>query len=146
MEPPLQSSNRILPETSQGDVFIVIPKGKNFGISQGSGITAIPRENGFQIDYEGNIYRSQDLDAYEARVYHAASRGMTRYPTVARIFLPEEEFLENFEVIGVLNYEDTLDALRNRHLTGGSLPECVQKHWRIEDTHQEALKKYLQPQ
>lgn len=59
-------------------------------IRKGSGIVgtieAPPGEGGrLVLDFEGNLYRAENIKTYADRVLHAAGRHTQRYPTVARI-------------------------------------------------------------
>lgn len=44
-----------------------------------------------RVDFEGNIYETENLQDYESRIRQAAGRYAIRYPTVARGSVPEAE-------------------------------------------------------
>lgn len=53
-------------------------------IDPGSGVvTADATTERVQVYYEGNRYGAENLRTFEARVFHAAGRLASRYPTVA---------------------------------------------------------------
>jgi len=63
-------------------------------VADGSGVVGSPgREGLVTIDYEGAVYGQESLARYAVRVLHAADRHATRYPTLARMVVPEEELV-----------------------------------------------------
>ncbi len=54
----------------------------------------------YSIDFEGNVYSSDDLNSYADRLVHAAGRHRIRYPTVARLHLPPQVVTEETMVVG----------------------------------------------
>lgn len=46
-----------------------------------------------RIDYEGNLYGAESMVRYEDKLLHAASRHVTRYPTVARRVVEADQLL-----------------------------------------------------
>jgi hypothetical protein len=100
------------------EFLILIPKANRHAIAKGSGITAKSLRDNFQIDYEGNLYGACNMKTYEQRLLHAASRGMENYPTVARIWLSKADMLRDFEVVGILDYENLKTELKNRQYYG----------------------------
>jgi hypothetical protein len=58
------------------------------------------------VYFEGNKYGSEGMDLFEEKVKHAAGRLQTDYPTIAKAWLPTEDF----EVVGT--YEFTADWSR----------------------------------
>lgn len=65
-------------------------------IVRGSGIVGTPHPPGTDrvlIDYEGNLYGSENLKTYEDRLLHAGGRHAVRYPTVARMAARSEDLL-----------------------------------------------------
>lgn len=53
-------------------------------IVKGSGIVGRDHFHGLEVYYEGNVYGAGNIVTFADRVYHAASRMETAYPTVAR--------------------------------------------------------------
>jgi hypothetical protein len=58
-----------------------------------------------RIDYEGNKYGSAGLKTYAERVYKAANRHITQYPTIARMWVPPAALVE----VGVVDVFIHLD-------------------------------------
>jgi hypothetical protein len=71
---------------------VYVPAGPGLPIRDGSGIVGSPVAEGarLRIDNEGNVYASPALRTYATRVFHAAGRHLTRYPTVARAWVAPE--------------------------------------------------------
>lgn len=87
------------------------------GIEPGSAIVGGAQEapTGFiAVDYEGNVYGSEQLRRYADRAIHAADRHVTRYPTAARTWVRDEELV----AIGWIDTEAgevVLDGPEARH-------------------------------
>src|SRR3712207_2626325 len=65
-------------------------------IEQGSGIVSRPladTDDRVLISYEGNVYGMQNIVTYADRVYHAASRLLSHYPTIATAFPARTELV-----------------------------------------------------
>ena len=73
---------------------VYVPARPALHIRDGSGIVGSPGDEGgrVRIDYEGNIYGSPALRTYATRVFHAAGRHLTRYPTIARAWVLSRRF------------------------------------------------------
>lgn len=97
--------------------IILVPRNNSHGIAAGSGITAKATEGRktFQIDYEGNLYGACNLNSYWERLAHAAGRGATNYPTGARLWLEEDQMLEDFDIAGRFDYESLRGNRRDRY-------------------------------
>ena len=54
----------------------------------------------FLAYYEGNIYGAQNMQYFHDKVYHAANRAHTRYPTTSMMMLPN---LDSLIVLGSLD-------------------------------------------
>lgn len=75
-------------------------------IKPGSGIVGSPSgyahpEMSERIDYEGNLYGAMNMNTYTERVYHAAGRHVTKYPTVARVWCNPADLVR----VGTFHYE-----------------------------------------
>lgn len=68
-------------------------------VTRGSGIAAFAEQPAQEderlsivphmtVDYEGNLYKAENLATWEQRVLHAAQRHVEKYPTTARVFVP----------------------------------------------------------
>lgn len=68
--------------------LVLVPKHPELvGIDQGSGIVTpqadLSTAERIKVWYEGNRFGASNLGRYVQRVYHAASRGDSNYPTIA---------------------------------------------------------------
>jgi hypothetical protein len=93
-------------------------------IKRGSGIVGsdAPPQHGYQmteIDFEGNLYGADNIRTYADRVMHAADRHETKYPTVARMTVPDDTLVYvgdfdgkrvNFDPVNFLALAEWLDA------------------------------------
>ena len=87
--------------------------------TDGSGIVGSPSEDRsglVRIDFEGNIYGAQSLKTYWDRLFHAAGRHVTGYPTVAREY-HEEGPLFPYIRVGLFNYQEAVARIRSREFT-----------------------------
>lgn len=102
-----------------GTHVIYVPRPDNdFGIAPGSGIVGSVEQASSDrtlVYYEGNLYGAENMHRFEERVYHAAGREVARYPTIAKMALPNEGLIE----VGRFDYPirritliTNLDALR----------------------------------
>lgn len=68
------------------ELGVYVDAGQIAHIARGSGIVGSPATGApsMVVDYEGNLYGSSNMSSWAERVYHAASRHVTAYPTVAR--------------------------------------------------------------
>ena len=71
-------------------------------ILPGSGIVGSSQCRGIRIDYEGNRNHACNIKTWEDKVFHAAGRHVTNYPTIARALVTEENVIE----VGVFRCED----------------------------------------
>lgn len=74
-----------------------------FQIAPNSGIvgrilTETTGIQGMNTYYEGNLYDAVNLRTLSEREHCAADRLVTKYPTVARTFIPKKELFELFEI------------------------------------------------
>ena len=71
-------------------------------ILRGSGIVGSPDGIGIRIDYEGNHNGACNIKTWEDKVFHAAGRHVSRYPTIARSVADAGQLIE----IGSFRCED----------------------------------------
>ena len=74
------------------EVLVYIPTGASI-IDPGSGIVGRNFAgshpwHGIEVYFEGNRFGSSNIKTFADRVYHAADRMVTNYPTVARAVMP----------------------------------------------------------
>lgn len=63
-------------------------------IARGSAIVGErPQDGRIHVHYEGNVYGSESLARFAQRCLHAAGRYIERYPTVAQVWLEENELV-----------------------------------------------------
>ena len=87
--------------------------------TDGSGIVGSPSEDRsglVRIDFEGNLYGALNLASYRDRLFHAAGRHVTGYPTVAREY-HEEGPLFPYVRVGLLYYDKAVARVRSREVT-----------------------------
>jgi hypothetical protein len=103
-------------------LWILMPKPQcKLRPTDGSGIVGSPSEDRsglVRIDFEGNIYGTLNLANYWDRLFHAAGRHVTGYPTVAREYHEEGPLFPNIRV-GLLNYDEAVARVRSREVTVG---------------------------
>lgn len=51
-------------------------------------------DRALQIDFEGNLYGASNIKTWADRVYHAADRHLSRYPTIARATVPIRSMIQ----------------------------------------------------
>lgn len=134
---------------SSEEFLILIPKNDKHHIAPGSGICAKALEKAspgstFKIDYEGNLYGASNVKSHEQKLLHAAGRSDVNYPTVARIWMEKPTMLENFHIVGTLNYQQLRSLLQARICQ--SEEEAVQKSWNIYPEQQDNLKAWANKQ
>jgi hypothetical protein len=85
---------------------VLVPKNHGYlGITQASAIVLLKGEDGIhRIYYEGNKYGSENLESIDGRLQVAASRAVTKAPTVAFMAITDEILNEHFEEVGVYQY------------------------------------------
>lgn len=73
-------------------------------IAKGSAIAAVPvGDDRFAIYYEGNLNGAVNLHDFRERIYCAAGRAMTKYPTVAVVYLSKADYESIFFEVGQVN-------------------------------------------
>ena len=77
-------------------------------IAAGSAIVAHERAGAMIIYYEGNLINAMNLHSINERIYSAAGRLLTRYPTVALSSVTPERSAELFHTVG------TVSVLQNK--------------------------------
>jgi hypothetical protein len=71
------------------------------GIKAGSALAAVPlSDNMVALYYEGNTNDACNLHDMQERIYCAAGRALTKYPTIAVNYMPESAIAELFDVVG----------------------------------------------
>ncbi len=114
-------------EHSSANIYIPKATAAEFAsIAPGSGIVGVPLgKNGTVLYFEGNRYDASNLRDYEERVACAAGRLFTRYPTVAKMYLPAGEENTRFIAVGTIDrkYRITYldDRLKEQALAYGAL-------------------------
>jgi hypothetical protein len=75
--------------------YVVIPTGTLARtIAPGSGVVARKTsDDKWQLHYEGNLYDAINLKRFADRVWCAYSRQITKYPTIATLHWPDEDFV-----------------------------------------------------
>jgi len=67
-------------------------------IQAGSGVVggAVSGRDGYPVcvDYQGNLYGTGNIQTWEDKVFHAAGRHVTNYPTIARAWAMANELIE----------------------------------------------------
>ncbi len=87
-------------------VNVLIPKkGQVNNIKNGSGIVSLQNVDEHRIWYEGNLYGAENLKTLEDRVMLAASRAITKAPTVAFDYVPPAVMDEKFIKVGEYCYQ-----------------------------------------
>lgn len=87
---------------------VLVPKNmdEEVMIARGSAILAISEVDGlpgnFKMYYEGNLNGASNLTEFDDKCYHAAARGVTKYPTVAF----KVDNIANYDVVGHYNYDE----------------------------------------
>lgn len=78
--------NTTIPSQEKTPIY-VLGEGSSLAhlIADGSAIAMEPREDGFVLWYEGDIYKSGM--AFEEKAKHAGGRMFERYPTIAKHFV-----------------------------------------------------------
>lgn len=99
---------------------VFLPFDEQLGIRQGSGIVGSPVE-GFDrqmrmIDYEGNLYGSQNVVTFADRCAIAAGRHLERYPTVARMVVHRNRLVEIGEFDPEFGQVELIEDPRAREL------------------------------
>ena len=111
---------------------------------KGSGIVGSPSEDvsgQFRIDFEGNLYGAENLKTYWDRLFHAAGRHVTGYPTVAREYHHAGPAFPYVRV-GLFNYEEAVERVRSREL---SVEEAMRMACEIDLTLKEILENWAGP-
>jgi hypothetical protein len=72
-------------------IYVPVAARIKASIRPGSGIVGSPDGDRITIDYEGAIYDQAALVHFADRVAQAASRHVTNYPTVARMWVKPED-------------------------------------------------------
>lgn len=117
------------PATEHDGATVYIPRdpvAALASIAPGSGIVGAPLgESGIVIFFEGNCYDASNLRDYEDRLACAAGRLFTRYPTVAKMYVPLDEVTARFIAVAAIdrNYRITYlsEDLKERALVYGAL-------------------------
>lgn len=85
----------VLPVLEHGVVAFTIDRGSGIIVSAG------PNESGYvELYYEGNRYGACNIRTFADRVYHAADRASTRYPTIATMAAKQAEVVQIGEFDG----------------------------------------------
>lgn len=90
---------------------VLVPKQHGYmGIDPASAVVLLKGEDGIhRIYYEGNRHAAINLESIDGRLQVAASRALTKAPTVAFMAITDEILHEQFEEIGLYQYStDTL--------------------------------------
>ncbi len=82
------------------EIHIVVPK-IHTAIKNGSAIVTVVESEGSFCYFEGNIYGSSLMGTVEQKCFHAASRMIHRYPTIARVFLHPCQY----QIVGIWQHE-----------------------------------------
>ena len=125
-----------VPEELARELLILIPKSDSSTRPiKGSGIVGSPTRDGLiQVDYEGNLYHAENLRTFWERLFHAAGRHVTGYPTVAREYLAAgHEF--PFWIVGRFNYPEAVERVRSREV---SVAEAVRGACDVDLIYKEA--------
>lgn len=83
------------------DYMIVVPASKT-EVDHGSAMVTqmVPDADGFVIvHFESNRYRAANMERFVEKLYHAASRAATRYPTSAKQAFRKDDLM----VVGKFN-------------------------------------------
>ncbi|MCU1136955.1 hypothetical protein [Stenotrophomonas maltophilia] len=83
------------------DYMIVVPASKT-QVDHGSAMVTkmVPDADGYVIvHFESNRYRASNMERFVEKLYHAASRAATRYPTTAKQAFRKEDL----KVVGKFN-------------------------------------------
>lgn len=85
---------------------VLVPKTHGYlGIAQASAIVLLKGEDRIhRIYYEGNLWGAENLFCVDGRLQVAASRALTKAPTVAFMAITDEILNEQFEEVGVYQY------------------------------------------
>ena len=80
------------------------------GIDQASAVVLLRGDDGIhRIYFESNRYGAINLESIDGRLQVAASRALTKAPTVAFMAITDEILQEQFEEVGLYQYStDTL--------------------------------------
>ena len=90
---------------------VLVPKQFGYmGIDQASAVVLLRGDDGIhRIYFEGNRYGAINLESIDGRLQVAASRALTKAPTVAFMAITDEILQEQFEEVGLYQYStDTL--------------------------------------
>lgn len=69
-------------------------------IKSGSALVSVSTDIGTRIYYEGNVYGACNLDNMSERIYTAAGRAMTAYPTISFLYLDDTSAESDFDIVG----------------------------------------------
>lgn len=85
---------------------VLVPKQHGYmGIDRASAIVLLKGDEGFhRVYFEGNRFDAENLRSIDGRLQVAASRALTKSPTVAFMVITDEVLLEHFEEIGTYQY------------------------------------------
>ena len=126
-------------------LWILVPKPEsNPRPTHGSGIVGSPSKEKptlIRVDFEGNIYGCENLSTYWDRLFHAAGRHVTHYPTVAREYLHEGPFFPYLRV-GLFNYEAAVATVRSREF---SVEQAMKKACEIDLTLKDMFEEWAGP-
>lgn len=71
-------------------------------IEQGSAIVSeAPEDKYLNLYFEGNLFGAENLKLFSEKLYHASSRLVHKYPTVARMVVHEQNYLK----VGEFDYD-----------------------------------------
>ena len=127
-----------VPEELARELLMLIPKSDSWARPvKGSGIVGSPTRDGLiiQVDYEGNLYHAANLRTFWERLFHAAGRHVTGYPTVAREYLAAGQGFR-YWIVGRFNYPEAAERVRSRQV---SVTEAVRGACDIDLIYKEAL-------
>lgn len=146
---------------SPEEAFILIPKNHRENgnpnqshvsrfqeIAAGSGIVASPLKDnqGYVLDFEGNLYGACNLQKIEQRIFHALDRQKTNYPTIARIFLSRSDLEENFLVVGIANRQTLIASLQSRHSSGEEEAQALKRGLSVDPSKEQAMEAWVNRQ
>jgi hypothetical protein len=124
------------------ELFILVPTSDSSGRPmKGSGIVGSPTRDGLiKVDYEGNLYHAENLRTFWERLFHAAGRHVTGYPTVAREYAAAGQGFR-YWIVGRFNYPEAVERVRSREV---SVTEAVRGACNIDLIYKEAFETWVE--
>ena len=126
-------------------LWILVPKsGSYVRPIDGSGIVGSSSEDSgdlIRVDFEGNLFGALNLTSFWERIFHAAGRHVTRYPTVAREYHHEGPLFP-YVGVGLFNYEEAVARVRAREL---SADQATKMACEIDLTLKDTLENWAGP-